>query len=366
MASLDVKVLGEGPSLRLRLTVSGWGSGRAATLRLLLRARVKKPSPIHGERCLWQQPLAAGSGEIEVEIPAEALCEVYTHQGPELDIHLILSLSNGAAEALEQRLPTEGLAILQPPRRALPTAPPEAFTPADHWGVWPSLRVLPWGRRALVLLLLLALVLFWLVNPLVGLHDQYAAESQALFYDKRGKGGSESPLVKALILTVVLGLLSLGMLRAQIGRYMAFAIKPHPPLRPGLHIPLAELVEGQSRVDLSGATLRVVAGNCERGEDRSGEDRRSSFSRPFNARVLYERPLGQLPAGTPLSTVLKDEVDFSPLFKALLPPLAVGDDHGIGVVWRVLLLHPALADQKAEGSSEGLRYADFIEPPTGP
>lgn len=339
--------------------------GHPAQLTLLLRARVKDKRPVHAAKTLWERAITLDSSCIDLEIPDDCIAGAYVYAGNKLEVVLESQLKVDDALIFDTSVTHEHGDLLGPQPRAC-TGDVKQLEPADAFSLGANLSAIPLRNRVIAICLILFGGLLVLGNMALGVHDEFSSEAQALFYDHSGSDGSESPLMKALMGSGALGAGVWFALRAQLRRYMRFALKPHPPLRRGLRLPLCELVEAESRVPLKGACLRVVAGNREKGQYRrknKDKDETRSFTEPVSAVVIYERTFNLLPANLPLAPYLNDLVEFDRLFDALLPPLEISSSHGIDVVWEVQLLHPQFVDQELAGSCEGLRYEDFFGTP---
>ena len=339
--------------------------GHDAELRLLLRARVKDKRPVHGSRTLWEHRFRLESASIDLQIPDDCLAGAYVYAGSKLDVLLESQLKVDDALLFDTSVGSDHSELLGPQPRAC-TGDIKQLEPADAFSLTANLAAIPGRNRLIAIALIVFGGLLVLGNMLLGLHDEFTPEAQTLFYDHSGSDGSESPLMKALMGSGALGAAVWFALRAQLRRYMRFELKKHPPLRRGLRLPLSELIEAESRVPLKGACIRVVAGNREKGQYRrksKDKDETRSFTQPVSAVVVFERTFNLLPANVPLATYFNDLVEFDRLFDALLPPLAIGSNHGIDVVWEVQLLHAQFVDQELVGDSDGLRYEDFLDSP---
>ncbi|MCK7592255.1 hypothetical protein [Pseudomarimonas salicorniae] len=297
-------------------------------------------------------------------MPESCLDGCYVYAGDKLEVVLVSELKVDDALLFDTEIDSDHSALLGPQPRAC-TGDIKQLDPADAFSLGANLASIPLRNRLIAIALIVFGGLLVLGNMVLGLHDEFTPEAQTLFYDHSGSDGSESPLMKALMGSGALGAGVWFALRAQLRRYMRFVLREHPPLRRGLRLKLGQLVEAQSRVPLKGACIRVVAGNCEKGQYRrknKDKEETRSFTTPVSAVVVYERTFNLLPANVPLGGYFSDEIDFDRLFDALLPPLEIGSRHGIDVVWEVQLLHPQLVDQELAGGTEGLRYEDFLEP----
>lgn len=148
-------------------------------------------------------------------------------------------------------------------------------------------------------------------------------------------------------------------LKDELSGYAGLAWGNLPPLGPDSVLPVGRLLDGRPTVDVERPRLRIVACNLERGQYKrgSGTDVRTvSFSEPIGAVVLYDRQIERWPVGRPLEYAFEGDVDFGPAFAALLPPVAVGEDHGIGIRLEAQLVVPDLLDVELEGPTGVWRW----------
>jgi len=337
--------------------------GKQAELLVELRARVKDSKPVHGRRELHRQTVQLAAMTQRVDIPHAALAQCYSYQGKQLDVELVtrLKVDDGILfdSSVESR---HELQLGDSPRVA--KGDPKMMDPADAFSFLANLAAIPAKNRVIAIALLAVGGLVILGNMILGLHDEMVPASQTLFYSQHGSDGSESPFMKALAGSGALGAAVWAALLAQLRRYMRFAFTSHPPIRRGGRYRLSDLVEGESRVPLRNVVFRVVACNRERGQYRRRSNKKDvtrSFQTPVNAVLLCERRVNLIPAGVPIAGYLDDEVDFERMFADLYPPLRVGANHGLDVMWEVQLLHPQFVDHELVADCSTLRYEDFLD-----
>jgi len=336
--------------------------GHEAELTLTLRVDVLDRRPIPRERELFRTKLTLDRSSIEIPLPAEALC-CYTYKGKEIEIelHARLEVNDGVLfdtkASEEQELSLAGKPEIRDDAE-------ELIEPDDAFDFIANFEAIPPKNRGIVTILAAIALVVIALNSLLGLHDQLAPEEQTFFYSHRDSDGdSQSPLVNSLMGSGVLGALLWAAIRQQLRQYMSFELASLHPLRRTTVLPAGGLIKGTARVDLESVTVRVVAANQEKGQYRRGsgtKERTVSFTKPVRAVLLYERYLDHVPAGVPIESCLDGEVRFEPMFAALYPPLEVGKNHGLEVVWEVQLLHPDFVDQEAKGDAHWLRYEDFL------
>jgi hypothetical protein len=229
-------------------------------------------------------------------------------------------------------------------------------SPRDRFSFIANLRAIPAKARIIVLWLIAIGVPVILLNAAVGARDQFVPESQVWFYDHSGDDGSESPLMKALMGSGGVGMALWLAIRRQLQKYMRFEARlPSGPVERGARCRAADMMEGEARVPLQQATVRIVAYNREHGQYRttegSGKNKRTvtkSFTSSARGVVLYEQVLAYVPANMPLAGYLDGEVDFTPIFDSLYPPFMLGGTHGLSLRLEAQLLHPEYVDHDIE------------------
>ena len=340
--------------------------GHHAELTLTLHAEVVDSRPVHARKVLFRASCRLDHPRTEIVVPESALC-CYSYRGTHVHLKLQaeLSIDDGilfdSKARAEQELPLPG-------RPAVRGDAKEMIEPDDAFDFATNFKVLaPRHRRAVLVLLAIGLV-FGAVNTFLGIHDQFSPEELTYFYSHvSSDGDSQSPLFGSLFLSSMVGGGVWLAIRQQLKKYMHFELVDRQlrrPVRRDTVVPAASLVHGVARCDLRNVTVRVVAANRERGQYKRGsgtQERTVTFSTPVRAVLLYERHLHHVPAGSPLEGHLEGDVAFEPMFAALYPPLAVGKNHGIDVVWEVQLLHPELVDQELPGNRGVLPYEEFLE-----
>jgi hypothetical protein len=350
-------------SLWLFVQRSDW-IGRRATLSLCRQARVKRSNGVHHEASVHDCQLLLSSARVEVPLPAPL--DVLDYDGAAVCLRHVLRLTvdDGVLfdSTLEIPLP---LYTLQLPSH--PAHSTQWIQPPDRYSLWTNLRSLaPLDRLKAVGMMVVCAVLM-LVNMAVGWRDQWVPESQVWFYDhsgtKDGKRTSESPLVKAGTGSAAIGAGAFALLLKLLRRYMRFELKLRSFPRRGVRTHIREVLTGTARIPLSGATVRVVAANIEKGRETVKRDKKTevrSFSVPGPAVILYERNLPSVPAQVAIDLYLDGEVDFDLAYAQLHPPILFGAHHGVGLVWEIQLIHPELVDQEVQGSTAEVQAEDFL------
>jgi hypothetical protein len=357
----------DGDAVLVRLLDPGL-AGIAATLEIVRQAHVTHSRPVHAEQVLLKTQFPLRDGEQRVPLEG-CLAQAYAYTGPKLQLRVLarLTIDDGVFSDTTQDvvLPTQDplaeRAAAAPDHRSL-------HSPSDAFDFRANLRAIPVQARALVLALLVVGLPLIAGNLLVGTRDQFVPESRAWLYDQRASDGdSESPFIKALAGSGGIGLALWLAIRRQLKRYMRFeASLPPTGLRREGRIPASELVRGQARVPLEGASVRVVAYNREHGQYQ--EQRKSKngtrtvtvgFEDPVRAVLLYQHALGKVAANAPLQAHLPGEIDLQPLFDCLYPPQMVGASHGVSLRLEAQLLHPRFVDQEIELDPGALPFAEF-------
>lgn len=336
--------------------------GHEAELILTLHAEVHDSRPVNAERELFRTSFRLDRPRMEVPLPETAL-RCYSYEGSRIRVKVQAKLViddgivfDSKAEA-EQELPP-------PDRPAVRGNAEEMIDPKDAFDFVANFQAIAPRHRLVVVLLLIVGAIVLGINTWLGIHDQLSPEHLTYFYSHvDSDGDAQSPFLESLAVSGAAGALLWMAIRAQLRRYMRFKLRRKASPRRHTVLPASTLVHGIARCDLEDVRVRVVAANRELGQFKRGtgsDERTVSFSTPMRAVLLYERRLRRVPAGSPVESYLDGEVRFEPMFAALYPPLAVGSDHGVDVVWEVQLLHPELVDQELAGSSDGLLYEEFL------
>lgn len=354
-----------------------------ADLRIVARMEVRHERGIPEETVLHSRRLALGAGTQDVPLPSQLAA--FDYHGREIALRLSLRLTDANGKLLaETRLRDEESGLLAS-RPKLAESPQDLMNPEDKYSFFANLRALPAGSQLAVGVLGFGLWLLAGLNVFVGAHDQWVAEPQLSQMERfnlelagrhdelnrprvqpyaYGKGTRRVPIIDATQNSIMIAVLAWFLVRQRLPRYGDFHLFLFlPPLRRGTRIAARRLVRGRSHVDLFDLTVRVVAANleCWKRKAGAGEKTDKEIRSAVRAVRLYERNLPYVPAGSSIGDFLKDDVDFTPMFRALYPPLMVTSTHGLELAWQVQLLHPELVDQVLPGPTSMLRFADFLE-----
>jgi hypothetical protein len=331
--------------------------GKSARLKIELVAKVKRSSPVHGQRVLLDRDLTLASGLNLVRLGKE-LDGLYCYSGGKLDLEIKSTLKVDDGVFFDSSIETDLSSLCElPPRAAVGADHKRVHSPADRFNFIANLRAIPAAARIKVLWMLLVGLPLIVGNALLGTRDQFVPESQTWFYDHSDSDGEgESPLVKALMGSGGLGLALWAAIRRQLQQYMRFGARlPKDPLRRDLRCRVADMVEGETRVLLQHATLRIVAYNREHGQytakEKNGKQTRTvtrSFTENARGIVLHEQALAFVPANAPLAEHVEGEIDFAPMFDALYPPFRVQASHGLSLMLEAQLIHPDYVDHDIE------------------
>ncbi|MBB5209385.1 hypothetical protein [Chiayiivirga flava] len=329
--------------------------GKPARVVVKQRAHVKRGSPVHHEITLADRSLLLAPGQNRVALGID-LDDEFVYVGDKLDLQLTATLTVDDGVLFDTKVDIDLSTLCRlPPRTARNEAAKSVHSPPDRFNFIANLRAIPAGARAKVLWLLIVGVPIVVGNLLLGTRDQFVPESRTWFYDHSDSdGGSESPLMKALVGSGALGAGLWALILAQLRRYMTFDARcPPGPVRRDTRWQAAGMIGGSARVPLQQATLRVVAYNREHGQytkrEKRGKSSRTvtkSFVNNACGVVLYERLLPFVPAQVDLAGYLDGEVELQRVFDALYPPRMLGANHGLSLQFEVQLLHPEYVDQE--------------------
>ena len=354
-----------------------------ADLRIVARMEVRHERGIPEETTLHTRRLALGAGTQDVPLPSHLAA--FEYHGREIALRLSLRLTDGKGKLLaETRLRDEESGLLAP-RPKLAESPEALMNPEDKYSFFANLRALPLQSQLVVAAVGFGLWILAAVNVFVGARDQWVAEPPLTQMERfnlqiqgrqdelnrprvkpylYGKGTRRVPIIDATQNSIMISLLAWFLVRQRLPRYGDFHLfLLLPPLRRGTRVPARRLVRGRSHVDLFDLTVRVVAANveCWKRKAGGGEKTDKEIRTPVRAVRLYERNVSYVPAGSSIGEFLKDDVDFTPMFRALYPPLTVSSTHGLELAWQVQLLHPEFVDQVLPGPTSTLRFRDFLD-----
>lgn len=342
--------------------------GKRARLVVAQRAKVKRSSPVHREKTLFEHDLVLGHGQNRVELGGR-LDGAFIYVGEDLDLELTgtLKVDDGVLFDTSVEIDLSRVCRL-PPRSAAKETAKAVHSPRDRFDFFANLRAIPPAARAKVLWLLIVGVPIVVGNALLGTRDQFVPESRVWFYDHSDSDGeSESPLMKALMGSGAAGAAIWALVVAQLRRYMTFsATRPDAHVRRDTRWQPAAMVSGQARVPLQQSTLRVVAYNREHGQytktEKNGKSNRTvtkDFVSDACGVVLYQRLLPHVPANVDLKGYLDGEAELRGVFESLYPPTMLGDKHGLSIQFEVQLLHPEYVDQEVVLGAVTLDAEDF-------
>lgn len=330
--------------------------GKPATLQIERHAVVKRSSPVHKQDVLVERKFTLASGQNRIPL-GDALGDGLSYTGSKLDLLLKARIEIDDGLIFDTKLDLDLASVCTlPPRMAAPAEHATVHSPRDRFSFIANLRAIPAKARLIVIWLMLIGIPVIAINAVVGTRDQFVPESQVWFYDHSGDDGSESPLMKALMGSGGIGMALWLAIRSQLRKYMRFEARlPDGMVKRGGRCRASDMIEGEARVPLQQATVRIVAYNREHGQYRategSGKNKRTvtkSFIESARGVVLYERLLAYVPANMPLAGYLDGEVDFSPMFDALYPPVMFGGTHGLSLQLEAQLIHPEFVDHDIE------------------
>ena len=355
----------------------------AVDLRIVARVELRNSLGIPEETVLHSRRLRLGPGTQDVPLPQQRAS--YDYHGQQIAVRLTLRLTDAKGKVLAESRLRDAESALLAPRPKLAECPQALMSPKDEYSLLANLRALPAAVGLSIGALGLGLYVLAGLNVLVGVHDQFMTERPLtdmdrfnLMLEKRTeelqrvraepifywKGRRRVPVIDSLKISLGLALLASFILHRHLHRYGDFHLFLFlPPIRPGARMAARRLVRGKPHVDLFNVTARVVAGNleCWRRKPGGGEKVERKIRTPVRAVKLYECRLPYVPAGANIGDFLKGDVDFTPMFRALYPPLMVTSESGVDLVWQFQLLHPEFVDHALPGPTSNLRFADFLD-----
>lgn len=353
---------GDGGVLQIEVKKSEW-LGKKAKLVVKAQGKVDKKGGIDVQEEILTREIELVEFE-SLPLP-ERLTRWYRFQGKELSIELYAEIEVPDTGLLGGS--TKVRLDLGPKRQADEQAE-KLSQPSDSFNLFKNFKAIPADAKAKVMGLSVVGLVVILFGLLVGWHDQTVPESQTFFFDHKGsKGKSESPLVKGLLTSGGAGLAVFIAIAYQLGRYIKIETKSIGSLNRRQRVPIAEIIHGRTHSALTGATLRVVAYNIEKGacrvKKKKGGYREELFSNTIKATCLYDQPLPHIPAHTEISPFLQGEVDFGKAYLDLLPPVVLDSKTGIDVEWEIQLLHDDFIDHELKGDPKIFNRNAFISVP---
>ncbi|CCQ74576.1 hypothetical protein [Magnetospira sp. QH-2] len=335
--------------------------GHEATFRILTKVTVKDSDPVNEEEVHFSTDLMLDQPAVRIDLPDEPL-RTFSYDGPSISIRTLawLKVDDGLIfdTKISQDLP------VHPIDKEKPTGDPiRTIDPRDDFSMTANIGAISWPARllfGLVVILALGMIggIFWVLH-----HDLTVPLGQEIFFE-RGDSPMETLLFTLAGLFFIVRA-SWSLMKRILRRYILLTRpEPRSAIRLGDRIPVSRLVAGQSRIDLRNIELRVVAANLEcgqvwrgRGKNRSLE----SFEKAGRAVTLYTKKVAHIPVGIPIADYFTGDVDFTPMFKALYPPLEIGSSHGLKVYWEIQLIHRDLVDQELRYDDLDYVYEDFLE-----
>ena len=364
-AKMNFEIDEENDVIRVQIEILSQDSmNRDASFVLSHRVRVKDSDPVHDDKVLYEHRFRTTDRKTTFTFPTSKFSG-YCYNGSQIEIEYQGLLKIDDAIFFDTKV-TEELAykVLKKPllRRDAETL----IDPKDHFNLLTNLRAIPVQHQVATLGLLVVGLIVIAINTIIGVHDQLSPESQTFLYSHRDSDGdSSSPLGKSLAGSGAAGVAIWFAMRRHLRQYMKFSLHRLPArIDRATSLPMNQLVHGQSRVDLSNVTLRVVACNLEKGQYMrgSGSDRRTvSFSEPVQGVLLYQHKVRTVPAKKPVENYFPGELKFKRMFDGLYPPTRVSSTHGLFVYWEVQLLVDKLVDQELVGLIEPLKTEDFFD-----
>lgn len=338
--------------------------GHAAELRVKRKVEVHDNRPVNASETLFERKIDSLALVNQLEIHRSSM-QAYTYRGSKIavEIHTEVEIDDGV---LFDTTLTEEESFLLGERPAVTDDAKGVVEPADAFDFVANFQAIPPQNRMITAVLMLVAAVIIGVNSWVGVHDELAPDAEVWFYDHRdSEGDSESPLVKSLTGSGVLGAGVWFAIRRQLRKYMSFELCNLPEqIRRHDLVRASAILRGRARVDLHDVILRIVACNMEKGKYKRGsgtKERTVSFSEPVRAVILYEKRLPLIPAGVPVESYFDGEIDFEPMFAALYPPQMVGSGHGLALHWEVQLLHDEFVDQELICPDGCFQFRDFLE-----
>jgi hypothetical protein len=346
--------------------------GKKASFSVQKFVKVKDSRPVHDSDVLTQLDFKIKSGKHQIKIPAKVIksADSYPFSGKKITIECVAELKVDDSLILKDTTVIRNIAKYLPTgisrRASVNNNAKELIEPKDAFKFAKNLMAIPTENAILTIGLLVAGLILFVINLLIGIHDQVSPEYATWLYSHRDSDGdSNLPLGDALMGCGALGVAIWFAMRNQLRKYMTFRFKG--TLRKvdrNSVVKVSDIIAGVSRVDLNKATLRIIACNMEKGQyvRGSGSNRRTvSFSEPSRAILLFSKKVNHIPKGQPVGSYFQDEFPFKPMFEALYPRQMITSTHGLDLCWEVQLILDDFVDQELHGNPDSFIQEDFYK-----
>lgn len=338
--------------------------GKKAYAHFSLEVKVQDSSPIHSSRKLWKHEFVIEESQHTFRFENNSEFYHYTwemiHMYPQ--IHVRIDDSIFFDTKISKKITKE---LSRPPK--VRNNPKKVLNPKDTFNLLYNLKSISHADKVVVLSLFVVWAIVIAANMLLGIHDQMSPESMTYFYSHYDSDGdSSSPFLNALGINGWIGFTIWLMIKKFLRKYMRFSFKKiswKKRVRDHSYR-ISHLLKWKSRVDLKNVTLKIVAGNIEKGKYTrgSGTNKRTvSFSNPVRAVQLFSKKYNHIPKETEISDYLKGEVSFLKMYTNLYPELKSTNKHGLFVHWEVQLIHDKLIDQELIGTQDICDYINFLD-----
>jgi hypothetical protein len=328
--------------------------------------------PIHARKVIFTKDIALYDEVEPINVSLRDL-EVFGYEGKTLEIRLYASLLVDGTRVQEQRIDSDsvcfaGLSPSFEPPEDLP------FNLEDTYSWFDNFKVVNFPSKVGFII---SSVFLWGAIP-VGLWTaipkalaSFSVENQALFFDLLFAGLTLT-IATAIVMAVMFA--AYMVLESSLSSYGRIALKPiSDTARAKREVPLSELFEGSSKIDLDDVTLRIIGRNDEYIQVGRAERGVMTVKEKYESvreKVLYETHIPHIAKGEAIESLLDDIIPFDTLFSSHYPPLEVTDVHRIGFALQVVLVHPKfvdvrsmiLLDRNEEEDTGNFLFEDFIKP----
>ncbi|MEN0088190.1 MAG: hypothetical protein AAF737_07130 [Pseudomonadota bacterium] len=318
--------------------------GLACKLTIEMFAETLQSNGTNTRKTVLTEPFTANPQGNSFAIPLADI-EGFSFSGQHVRVtpEIVVTLDDGVLWDTKERV---NFQLPMPPRiedGLSSGSPATVLNPSDQISFARNFGALPMGRRLLLSLVILVFGVGTLCLLGVSLHDQFA--NQSVFFPQNW---DFPPIIIGILATVFSVFVLAFSYKALLRGYMTAGLSEGLTRIDGnSRLRVSDLFVATARTSLTGVKVRVVAGSLECGEyvRRSGTDTSYiSFRRPVKAMVLYEKTTAAVPANVDLQQYFADDLDFGPMFAALLPPIMYSDRHGIGLDLKMQIVVPDLAD----------------------
>lgn len=335
------------------------------TFQLYCIVETKDDRAVNYEKKIGSQKFTfSKEGPVIIDIPKDR-SNLYLYNGRDINIilqvHLHIETERGTEIVKQQHREFTGSTKI-PEVKSIQ----HVIEPYDSVNLFKNLIAIGGQRSFLSLLMLVAIAVLIIGNTMIGIHDQFAPEADAIIYkiDRTSRYGH--PILISGGISYLVGFIAMSTFQKQLYKYVTLRFKSgQGKISPNTKYCLKKIITGKSRVTLKNVKFRVIAANFEHGACRRGTGKEKKLVRiqtPLHGFILFEEQVPIIPANTPIEDQLSNKTfTFNRVFEQLYPALMIYDYAGIDLRWEVQMLHNDLVDIELVGDRNIFKQDDFWE-----